>query len=98
MATPGSCPWFWVPLTAFGLGGAFTLAMTLPLDHTYTPDAANRWNAFVLTIGYLIAATGPFIIGVMRDVTGHFLSGYQLLVMVSALMLFLAVFLKPPRH
>jgi MFS transporter, CP family, cyanate transporter len=95
MATPGAWPWFWVPLTAFGLGGAFTLAMTLPLDHTHTPDAANRWNAFVLTVGYLIAACGPFIVGRMRDVSGHFESGFQLLCLVSCLMLLLAFTLKP---
>lgn len=96
MATAGAWPWLWVPLTAFGLGGAFTLAMTLPLDHTHTPDAANRWNAFVLTIGYLIAATGPFIMGLMHDHSGHFAGGFQLLVGVSALMLLLATMLKPP--
>lgn len=72
VATPGAWAWFWVPLTAFGVGGTFTLAMTLPLDHTHTPDAANRWNAFVLTIGYLLAATGPFIMGLLRDLSGHF--------------------------
>jgi MFS transporter, CP family, cyanate transporter len=96
MATAGAWPWVWVPLTAFGLGGAFTLAMTLPLDHTHTPDAANRWNAFVLTIGYLIAASGPFIMGVMHDHSGHFTAGFQLLVGVSVLMLLLATRLKPP--
>lgn len=98
MATPGSWPWLWVPVTAFGLGGAFTLAMTLPLDHTHTPDAANRWNAFVLTIGYLIAATGPFIMGLLHDISGDFVGGYQLLVAVSSLMLALSAMLKPPRY
>lgn len=96
MATPGASPWLWVPLTAIGLGGAFTLAMTLPLDHTHSPDAANRWNAFVLTIGYLIAATGPFTMGWMRDASGQFEGAYQLLVGVSILMLVIATRLKPP--
>lgn len=96
MATPSASPWFWVPLTAIGLGGAFTLAMTLPLDHTHSPDAANRWNAFVLTIGYLIAATGPFTMGWMRDVSGQFEGAYQLLVGVAVLMLVIATRLKPP--
>ncbi|WP_232410984.1 CynX/NimT family MFS transporter [Methylophilus sp. 5] len=95
MATPGASPWLWVPLTAVGLGGAFTLAMTLPLDHTDTSDAANRWNAFVLTIGYLIAACGPFIVGYIRDVSGHFESAFRLLCLVSCLMLLLALTLKP---
>jgi MFS transporter, CP family, cyanate transporter len=95
MATPGAWPWLWVPLTAFGLGGAFTLAMTLPLDHTHSPDAANRWNAFVLTVGYLIAACGPFIVGYVHDVSGHFGSGFLLLCLVSCVMLLLSFTLKP---
>lgn len=95
MAMPGNAPWLWVPLTAFGLGGAFTLAMTLPLDHTHTADAANRWNAFILTVGYLIAAFGPFFVGYLRDVSGHFELAFQWLCVVSFLMLLLSFTLKP---
>lgn len=95
VATPGAWPWLWVPLCACGLGGAFALAMTLPLDYTHSPDEANRWNAFVLTVGYLIAASGPFLMGVMRDYSGNFAWAYQMLVAVSLLMLLIAPFLKP---
>lgn len=95
---PASGAWIWMPLAAFGLGGAFTLAMTLPLDHTHTPDEANQWNAFVLTIGYLIAATGPFALGWMHDRSGNFGSGYQLLVAVAVVMVLLASQLKPAVH
>lgn len=95
VATPGAWPWLWVPLSACGLGGAFALAMTLPLDYTHSPDEANRWNAFVLTVGYLIAATGPFLMGVMRDGSGDFVSACHMLVGVSLLMLVIAPFLKP---
>ena len=85
----------WVPLCACGIGGAFALAMTLPLDYTHSPDEANRWNAFVLTVGYLIAASGPFLMGVMRDYSGDFTSAYHMLVGVSLLMLVIAPLLKP---
>jgi hypothetical protein len=52
-------PFVFVPLCAFGLGGGFTLGMTLPLDNTHNVEEANVWNAFVPTVGYLIAAAGP---------------------------------------
>ena len=54
-------PRVWIAVAAFGLGGGFTLGMTLPLDNARSADEANTWNAFVMTIGYLIAAAGPFL-------------------------------------
>ena len=55
---PTAAPFMLVPLCAFGLGGGFTLGMTLPLDNTRSVEEANVWNTFVLTVGYLIAAGG----------------------------------------
>jgi len=40
-----------VALTAFGLGGGFTLGMTLPLDNVHAPNEVESWNAFVMTVG-----------------------------------------------
>ena len=95
VAAPDALPFVWLPLCAIGLGAAFTLAMTLPLDNTHTADEANRWNAFNLTVGYLIAATGPLLTGYLRDVTGHFAVPFALLAGVALLMLAATPFLKP---
>lgn len=97
-ALPDALPFVWLPLCALGLGAAFTLAMTLPLDNTRTADEANRWNAFNLTVGYLIAAAGPLLTGFLRDVTGSFTAPFALLVGVAALMLAATPFLKPHAH
>jgi hypothetical protein len=68
---PGLAPFLFIPLCAFGLGGAFTLGMTLPLDNTDSVDEANVWNAFALTVGYLIAAVGPLgVMAARRGVRG----------------------------
>ncbi|HWU34694.1 MAG TPA: MFS transporter [Methylovorus sp.] len=90
----------WAPLpmmafTAFGLGGAFTLGMTLPLDNTANAAETNAWTAFVLTIGYLVAATGPLAFGYLRDVTGSYASSLYLLVAMAGLMIVMACWLKP---
>ena len=92
---PTLAPFIWVPLTAFGLGGAFTLAMTLPLDNTHDVEDANVWNAFVLTVGYLIAAAGPLFVGAMRDVTGSFHAPMMILIALAATMLTIVPFLRP---
>jgi CP family cyanate transporter-like MFS transporter len=80
------------------VGGGFTLAMTLPLDNAHSADEANTWNAFMMTVGYLLAATGPLLVGLLRDVTGTFQAPTWLLFAVALGMLLLTPFLAPRRH
>ncbi|WP_419736436.1 CynX/NimT family MFS transporter [Pseudomonas sp. COR18] len=83
---------------ALGQGTCFALAMTLPLDNTRTHEQAGQWTAFMLFIGYLVAALGPFAFGFLRDHTGTFEASYGLLVVASLAMLVLTPLLKPHRH
>ncbi len=94
-AVPTAAPFLAVPLCAFGLGGGFTLGMTLPLDNTDSVEEANVWNAFVLTVGYLIAAAGPLLVGTLRDLTGDFRAAIWVLLIVGACMPALSPFLRP---
>jgi MFS transporter, CP family, cyanate transporter len=96
--SPSFAPFLCIPLCAFGLAGGFTLGMTLPLDNTHSVEEANVWNAFVLTVGYLIAATGPLLVGALRDLAGDFRPSMWLLVLVASVMLVLAPFLRPHHH
>lgn len=95
---PNATPFIFISIFAFGLGSAFTLGMTLPLDNTNTAEESNVWNGFILTVGYLIAATGPFLVGLMRDLTGDFRTSTWLLVALTMLMLILTPFLKPKNY
>jgi CP family cyanate transporter-like MFS transporter len=88
-------PHVWIAIAAFGLGGGFTLGMTLPLDNAHSADEANTWNAFVMTVGYLLAAAGPLLVGSLRDVTGAFQAPAWLLFVVALGMLVLTPFLAP---
>jgi CP family cyanate transporter-like MFS transporter len=92
---PDRFPFVAIPLVATGLGGAFTLGMTLPLDNTHDAAEANVWNAFVLTIGYLIGAVGPLTVGFLRDRTGSFATPVLFLVVIAIIMLLLVPFLAP---
>ncbi len=42
-------------MIGFGLGGAFTIGMTLPLDYARTLGESDSLTAFTLCVGYLIA-------------------------------------------
>jgi CP family cyanate transporter-like MFS transporter len=88
-------PHVWIAIAAFGLGGGFTLGMTLPLDNAHSADEGNTWNAFVMTVGYLLAAAGPLLVGSLRDVTGAFQAPVWLLFVVALGMLVLTPFLAP---
>jgi CP family cyanate transporter-like MFS transporter len=52
----------------------------------------------VLTVGYLIAASGPLLVGAIRDRAGDFRPSIWLLVAVSAGMLLVTPFLRPHHH
>ena len=95
---PDAMPFVAVPLLAFGTGGAFTLAMTLPLDNTANAEEANAWNAFVLLVSYVVAAAGPLLMGYLRDATESFHPSLWLMVGVSTVMLMSTPFLRPYHH
>ncbi|WP_174243243.1 CynX/NimT family MFS transporter [Beijerinckia sp. L45] len=94
---PMAAPFVSVSVAALGLGGGFSLGMTLPLDNTDSVESANTWTAFVLTVGYLIAAFGPLSVGALRDASSSFGSSLWLMCAVSAGMVALAPFLQPHR-
>jgi CP family cyanate transporter-like MFS transporter len=95
---PSLAPFVWISLAAFGLGGGFTLGMTLPLDNANDVEEANVWNAFTLTVGYLIAAGGPLTVGILRDATGSFRLPLWILVVFAFIMLALTALLRPHKQ
>ncbi|HEV2507017.1 MAG TPA: MFS transporter [Mesorhizobium sp.] len=95
----GWVPSVWPPISsaivALGIGGGFTLATILPLDYADDADEAAAWTALVLTFGYLVAATGPILVGTLRDTFGDFSSAMWLLVAVALLKTAIAPLLGP---
>jgi CP family cyanate transporter-like MFS transporter len=59
-------------LAGVSQGGMFALVMTLPLDYERGAERVAALVAMMLGLGYTISATGPFILGAVRDVTGSF--------------------------
>lgn len=95
LVAPTSAPYLWISLAAFGQAGGFTLGMTLPLDNTDSVEETDVWNAFTLTVGYLIASAGPMLVGFLRDRTGSFRAPVECLVAVGVVMLCLSAILGP---
>jgi MFS transporter, CP family, cyanate transporter len=59
----------WVTLLAIGQG-AFPLALAMIGMRARTPEGTVALSAFAQSTGYLIAALGPFLVGVLYEATG----------------------------
>ena len=89
LTTPTSLPYVWVIILGLGQGMAFPLALMFIVERSRTPTAAQQLSAMSQGFGYLIAATGPLLVGVLHSFTG----GWQLpLLLLLALLVPQAVF------
>lgn len=86
---PMAAPYGWVIILGVGQGAAFPIGLTLFVLRSRTSEVTQQLSAMAQGIGYLIAALGPFLVGILRAVTG----GWSLsLVVLAVLLLPQAVF------
>jgi CP family cyanate transporter-like MFS transporter len=93
---PAVAPGLWVVLIGLGMG-MFPLALVvISLRTSSTADTA-RLSAMAQSIGYLLAATGPFAFGVLREATGTWTVSMGVLVGLLALLTALGYLAGRPR-
>jgi len=66
---PATAPWLWAVLMGIG-GCAFPYVLTMIGLRARTPDAVAALSAFTQSVGYLVAAIGPLLAGLLYDLTG----------------------------
>jgi CP family cyanate transporter-like MFS transporter len=81
----------WMVLAGVALGSMFTLSLTLPVDSGEDAVAVAGLAAVMLAGGYAVAATGPALLGLVRDLTGSFVPALVLLIGVALIQIPLAV-------
>ena len=67
VVAPLALPWFWAALIGFGNGASFPLALTLLVLRTSSATDTARLSAMAQSVGYLIAAVGPVVVGAVHD-------------------------------
>lgn len=77
----------WVVLLGLGQGACFSLALTLFALRAPDPAHAATLSGMAQSAGYLLAAGGPFLFGVLRDVTGAWTVPLALLLVVLVCLL-----------
>jgi len=83
---PAEQPWLWAVLMGIG-GCAFPYVLTMIGLRARTPDATAVLSGFVQSVGYLIAATGPLMAGLIYDATSSWDVPLAILTMLSVPML-----------
>jgi MFS transporter, CP family, cyanate transporter len=70
MVAPDAVPALWATLLGFSQGGLLALAFLF--FSLRTPDQAHaaELSAMAQSVGYLVAAAGPLLVGVLRDTSG----------------------------
>ena len=80
LAAPLAAPYLWALLLGVGQGALFALALTLVVLRSATSETAAHLSAMSQAAGYLIAAGGPVVVGLVRDLTGGWTAAVGLLV------------------
>jgi CP family cyanate transporter-like MFS transporter len=77
----------WVVLLGLGQGASFSLALTFFALRAPDSGHAAALSSMAQSVGYLLAAGGPFLFGVLRDATGAWKVPLTLLLTVTICLL-----------
>tara|TARA_R100000789_G_scaffold32287_3_gene35673 strand:- start:4488 stop:5672 length:1185 start_codon:yes stop_codon:yes gene_type:complete len=72
----------WVSGIGFSLGGSFGLALLFIVLRSSDSETATELSGMSQSIGYLLAATGPILIGAVFDITGDWDTALYILFMI----------------
>jgi CP family cyanate transporter-like MFS transporter len=73
----------WMAAIGFAQGGALGLALILPVLRGGSTHAVATLTAMSLSVGYLIAATGPWLAGLAHDLSGGWDATLALLIAIT---------------
>lgn len=88
LLAPATVPWLWAMILGTS-GFAFPTAIALITARTRDPQVTARLSGFVQPTGYMLAALGPFLVGVIYQATGTW-TVVLILLMLSGVVLTLA--------
>ncbi|MBB4699601.1 CynX/NimT family MFS transporter [Sphaerisporangium siamense] len=93
---PESVPWLWALFIGVG-GGVFPLTLALFSMRTRTAEDTAALSAMAQSVGYLLAAFGPFTVGLLREATGSWSVPVALLVAICVVQAALCLGAGRPR-
>ncbi|SMF65270.1 MFS transporter, CP family, cyanate transporter [Paenibacillus barengoltzii] len=88
-----SSPWLAAILLGIGNGGLFPIALMLPIEETSNAQDASSWSAMTQSVGYVIGALGPILVGWIQDMTSSFVFAFVGLAAVTVAMIIVQLFI-----
>lgn len=76
---------FWVALSLFGQAATFPLSLILVVLRSKSATETQSLSTMMQAIGYLIAATGPLLMGVLFHLTGEWVLGLAMMLGIVGL-------------
>jgi CP family cyanate transporter-like MFS transporter len=83
LLAPGAAP-LWIVAFGLGQGAALGLGLILPVLRGGGAHAVASLTAMTLCVGFLVASTGPWVLGLAHDLTGGWTLPLVILLLVTA--------------
>jgi MFS transporter, CP family, cyanate transporter len=80
---PLSTVWVWAVVQGLGQGGLIAIAMTIIVLRSPNAHVASHLSGMAQCIGYMLAATGPLLVGLVHSITGNFAATAALFVLLG---------------
>lgn len=80
---PLSTVWLWAVLQGVGQGGLFAIALTVIVLRSPDSRVAAHLSSMAQTVGYILAAIGPLLVGLLHSWTGGFAASAWLFVALA---------------
>ena len=62
--------WLWIAILGLGQGGSFAMGLTLIAVRARDADTAADLSAMAQGVGYMLAAAGPLLVGLLHEAFG----------------------------
>jgi len=85
-------PWFSAIFLGLGSGGSFSLNLLLPIEFAGNAQEASSWAAMTQSIGYIIGAARPVLLGRIYDATHSFTYATAGLIVMTIVMFLAQLF------
>ncbi len=81
---PLSTVWIWAVLQGMGQGGLFAIALTVIVLRSPDSHVAAHLSSMAQCVGYLLAAIGPLLVGLLHSWTGGYNAAAWLFIALTA--------------
>jgi CP family cyanate transporter-like MFS transporter len=97
LVAPGAAPLLWTLLLGLGMS-VFSLALTTIALRARTSAETSQLSGMAQGFGYLLAALGPFLFGLLHDVTGGWTLPFVMLIVALTIQLVAGWIAGRPRY